>query len=80
MALSLLMACPDLLVSEENSSNVAFAMGQGKADAYLNAAERLLLKSRKPSVALSFRMDSLDWNTASMLATKIDPQLLEVKF
>lgn len=71
MALSLLMACPDLLVSEENSSNVAFAMGQGKADAYLNAAERLLLKSRKPSVALSFRMDSLDWNTASMLATKI---------
>lgn len=71
MALSLLMACPDLLVSEGNNSNVAFAMGQGRADAYLNAAERLLLKSKKPSVALSFRMDSLDWNTASVLATKI---------
>lgn len=71
MALSLLMACPDLLAPEDSNSNIAFVMGQGKADVYLNAAERLLLKSRKPSVALSFRMDSLDWNTASVLATKI---------
>lgn len=71
MALSLLMACPDLPASGDNSSNVAFAMGQSKADVYLSAAERFLLKSRKPNVALSFRMDSLDWNTASMLATRI---------
>lgn len=37
----------------------------------LNQAEKLLLRSNKPSLALSFRVDSLDWSTASVLAKKI---------
>ena len=59
MAYSLLMSCPDM-------------ERQGKqADLLLDKAERLLLKSNKPGLALSFRVDSLDWNTASVLAKKI---------
>lgn len=59
MAYSLLIACPD------------FERFKDKAEAQLDKAEALLLKSNKPGLALSFRVDSLDWNTASVLAKKI---------
>ncbi|CAL6061016.1 WD40_repeat protein [Hexamita inflata] len=59
MAYSLLMSCPDM----ENN--------QKQAEDVMDKAEQLLLKSNKPGLALSFRVDSLDWNTASVLAKKI---------
>ena len=59
MAYSLLLTCPDI----ERQSQAA--------EEILDHAERLLLESNKPGLALSFRVDSLDWATAGMLAQKI---------
>lgn len=72
-ALSLFMA----KISEENDLNTSMAYAlliacpDTNADETLDKAEHLLLKSNKPGLALSFRVDSLDWNTASVLAKKI---------
>ena len=59
MAYSLLMACSTTDKSDTLS------------ESFLNKAEHLLLKSNKPFLALSFRIDSLDWSTASVLAQRI---------
>lgn len=59
MAYSLLMGCPDMDRTSKATESI------------LDKAEHLLLKSNKPGLALSFRVDSLDWSTASVLARKI---------
>ncbi|KAH0573171.1 WD40 repeat protein [Spironucleus salmonicida] len=59
LAYSLLISTPDM---EKHPKD---------AEKTLDMAERLLLRSNKPSLALSFRVDSLDWATASDLAKKI---------
>lgn len=65
------------LCINENDLNTSMALAlliacpDVSQDDTLNKAEKLLLMSNKPSLALSFRVDSLDWATASTLAMKI---------
>ena len=59
MAYALLLTCPDIEKYPDEAEDI------------LDHAERLLLKSNKPGLALSFRVDSLDWTTAGVLAKKI---------
>lgn len=92
MALSLLLACPDLRAGAGAGVGTSTDVGAGantaaaatvaggeagrtlaadSADDFLDAAERLLMHANRPGLALSFRIDSLDWTTASLLARRI---------